>query len=461
MNLLNQISPNSIFKICWISILTGSLSVNSFAESSNGNLKNHDRTNSNSIVIMQDSTESPVEYINTNFENASPLFWEYNPDGSVLIHFLYDHERSSPNRASNHWHFQVQAKSGSDVTLIIQYYDEIWNGRPAQSYSLVKNYYVSQDGVEWSLVPAEIYEKGHKIRIHMNSNSLFVAGMEPYRISDLDKLLKEIQGNPLVEIRPIGKTVEGRQIEIIRIGKPNALFRVFIRARAHPWEAGGNWVVQGLIRSLLNTNNDGVRYLDKYCVYILPMANKDGVARGFTRFNILGKDLNRGQNLPADPNLSPENYALEAWIKEMTAKGMKPNITMDLHNDRNGRLSFGRPDNVSREHYQSNAVIAGLDENSTFKAKNVNTEQYQSNTQRFEALMYKYTWYTWTERKIRKDASNSGNYGVSRYNVDISCTLELNQTWIDGLNKAPFGKDWELLGKQLLDVFYNYFDDKK
>jgi hypothetical protein len=45
-----------------------------------------------------------LEYIDTSFENASPLWYEAAPDGTVLVHLLYDHERSSPNRAAGHFH---------------------------------------------------------------------------------------------------------------------------------------------------------------------------------------------------------------------------------------------------------------------------------------------------------------------------------------------------------------------
>ena len=69
-----------------------------------------------------------------------------------------------------------------------------------------------------------------------------------------------------------------------------------------------------MIRSLLQ--KDATSYLNKYCVYIMPMANKDGVARGRSRFNILGKDLNRNWDQAADSNYAPENYALEpGWRK--------------------------------------------------------------------------------------------------------------------------------------------------
>src|SRR6185437_10873654 len=118
---------------------------------------------------------------------------------------------------------------------------------------------------------------------------------------DLEAWLKSIARHPLVQINPIGRTVGGRQLEIVRVGKPDAPYRVFLRARAHPWEPGGNWVVQGLVGRLLADDGDAARFRERYCAYILPMANKDGVARGRTRFNLRGKDLNRNWDRPADP----------------------------------------------------------------------------------------------------------------------------------------------------------------
>src|SRR5205823_5037387 len=135
-----------------------------------------------------------------------------------------------------------------------------------------------------------------------------------------------------------GKTAEGRDLEMIRVGSPAAPHRVLLRARAHPWESGGNWVVQGLVRRLLRDDDDTRRLLERYCVYIMPMANKDGVARGRTRFNILGMDLNRNCDRPADPTLSPENSALETWVETMIKQGQRPELALDLHNDESGRL---------------------------------------------------------------------------------------------------------------------------
>ena len=177
----------------------------------------------------------------------------------------------------------------------------------------------------------------------MRGPELYVARMEPYRLSDLDRLLESIRSHPLVRITTIGKTAEGRDLEIVRIGNPAAPYRVFVRARAHPWEAGSNWVAEGLIQRLLKDDAEAKRFLRLYSVNVLPMANKDGVARGRTRFNLRGKDLNRNWDKPADPELAPENAALERWLEGEIAAGRRPHLALELHNDGNGRLHVSRP----------------------------------------------------------------------------------------------------------------------
>jgi hypothetical protein len=389
------------------------------------------KLSTSTIYNNQDTIKTKLKYINTSFENASQLDWEVDSEGVVHVSFIYDHERNSPNRAAGHWFFQIQAEAGADLTLILQNFDNIWNGRRAIPVSDTTNCLISEDGIHWTDIPTEFINGDRlKFPVHMKSDKLYLASVEPYRLSDLEKLKTEISKNPLVEINTIGKTVEGRPLEIIRVGNPKAAHRVFIRARAHSWESGGNWVVQGLIRSLLQ--KDGASYLKKYCVYILPMANKDGVAHGRTRFNGLGKDLNRNWDQPADSNYSPENYALERWIKDMIRKGKKPDLAIDLHNDSDGNLQLSRP--------------------------KVNLTKYLENMKRFENLLYKYTWFT--EGPKDADFRNRGSMGeglLERYGID-ALIYEFNYVWIAGLKKQPFGSDWELLGKELRDVFFDYFN---
>src|ERR1051326_4366356 len=226
-----------------------------------------------------------LDHIHTAFENGSPVQWERGLDGRVHIGLLYDYERASSNRAAGHWHFQLQAQAGAELILVLENFNNIWNGREGSPISERTSCFLSSDGRTWTAIPTrKTADNRLEISVRMDCDTLFLARLQPYRLSDLQHLLDEIRSHPLVEIIPIGATVEGRSLEIVRIGRPEAAGRVLLRARAHPWEPGGNWLVQVLIRSLLEEDEINRRSLERYCVYVLPMADKDGVVRGRTRF---------------------------------------------------------------------------------------------------------------------------------------------------------------------------------
>ncbi|MCU0977592.1 MAG: succinylglutamate desuccinylase/aspartoacylase family protein [Pirellulaceae bacterium] len=399
------------------------------------------------ICSLTDSTEAaepppatvaaphPLHYLSTEFENASPLWWEVMPDGSVRIHLVYDHERASPNRANGHWLFRVEAEPGSDLTLVLGPFANIWNGVLSKPIPEATISFVSDDGEHWRAIPAEPAEPNWlRLRVHLQGSSLYVARLEPYRLSDLDKLKAEIGDHPLVEITPIGRTVEQRELEIIRVGKPDAPRRVLLRARAHPWEPGGNWVVEGLIRRLLEGDDDARRYRDRYCVYIMPLANKDGVARGRTRFNLRGMDLNRNWSQPADPALAPENAALENWLDALVAQGKRPDLAIDFHNDAGGRLHVSRPEIEVQE-----------------------LQQYVARMDRLEQLLRAKTWFT--EGSTKSSFRNPGTIGeglLARYGM-VACIHELNANHIAGLDDDPTAENWKKYGRQLADVLCEYF----
>jgi CubicO group peptidase (beta-lactamase class C family) len=375
-----------------------------------------------------------LEFIDTSFENASPLWYETDPEGTVQLYLNYDHERSSPNRAAGHFHFQVCARPGAKLTLEFKNLDNVWNGRKASIASEMKITFVSVDGRAWAAVPTRALP-GNRVLLDlpMPGPKVYVSRVEPYRLSDLDRLLASIRKHPRVAITPIGKTVEGRELEIIRIGNPRAPYRVFLRARAHPWEAGSNWVVQGLIQRLLKDDADAARYLERYCAYILPMANKDGVARGRTRFNLKGMDLNRNWDKPADRELAPENHALELWLETMIGKGERPHLALELHNDGNGQLHLSRPPGINIDGYLSRMIT-------------------------FEKLLRQHTWFT--EGSTRPTFRNIGTLGegwLERYGID-AVVHEFNCQWIAGLKDYPNGRHWETYGEQLARVFYDYLD---
>jgi hypothetical protein len=379
------------------------------------------------------SAAAPVEFIDTSFENASPLWYEFAADGTVLINLLYDHERNSPNRAAGHFHFRIEAPQGRKVTLEFKNLDNVWNRKPGSVAKEIKQVVVSQDGRNWTPVPTESPEPSRvRVTLEMPGSSLFVARAEPYRLSDLQRFLDEIKTNALVKIRTIGKTVQGRDLEIIRVGRGDAPHRVFIRARAHPWEPVGNWVAEGLVRRLIKGDADAEKFLARYSVCIMPMANKDGVARGGTRFNLAGKDLNRNWDVPADPQLAPENVALEHWLEAEIRAGRRPSFAMDLHNDGNGMLHISRPDIPD-------------------------VEKYLARMAQFEQCLRDHTWFTVGSTK--PTFHNPGTLGegwYQRFGVD-AVILEFNCNYIEGIKEPALGRHWVSFGEGLAATFEAYF----
>lgn len=378
-----------------------------------------------------------LEFIDTSFENASPLWYEFTPEGVIVVNLVYDLERSSPNRAAGHFHFMLQGRPGAHLTIEFKNLDNVWNGKPGSVAKELKAVAVSQDGKTWTPMATEsLPENRVQLKVTLPGPRLYVARLEPYRISDLEKMLGAIRPNPLVKIETIGKTVEGLDLEIVRIGDPKAPYRLFVRARAHPWESGGNWVVEGLVGRLLRGDAAAKKFLASYCVWILPMANKDGVARGKTRFNSQGKDLNRDWGKPADPALAPENAALERWLSEMIGAGLKPHLALEMHNDGGGLLHVGRPEGSDAARYLERMAT-------------------------FETLLRKHTWFT--EGSTKPTFTNPGSLGEgwqARFGIDAA-VHELNCNWIAGLKDYPSAKNWKAYGESLADVFYEYFETVK
>ena len=374
----------------------------------------------------------PVEFLFTGFENGSPLNWEFDPDGTVEIHLLYDQERSSPNRAAGHWFFQVRGRSGADVRLMLNNFDNVWNGTKGSPISAKTIGFVSTDAHQWRPIPGKLLDGNRlELKIHLDAPTIWVARLPVYRLSDLEALKSELSKSPQVQITTIGRTVEGRPLEMIRVGRAEAAHRVLLRARAHPWEPGGNWVVEGLLRRLVEDDATARRWLARYCVYVMPMANKDGVARGLTRFNLQGKDLNRQWDKPADPRLAPENDALEQWLAAMRRQRRQPELMLELHNDESGKLHISRP--------------------------NVDLTQYLKRMNLLEELLVQRTWFR--EGSTGANVRNPGTIGeglLERFGVD-ACVLELNANWIAGLNDYPSADHWKQFGQQLGEVFFEYF----
>ena len=403
------------------------------------------------LVAQEAETDPPASafrYIDTSYENASPLYWEQSEDAPNEIHvFLtYDHERDATNRAAGHWRFILEADPDVEISLVLHNFDNIWNGRHGSPVSektvchardiLDSPEADNENDREWRPVETEWDAETETLRIPVTTTTgkLEIVRLPPYTQSDLDRLLTTIEETPDGGFEIIGQTVQGRPLEMIRLGATDAPYSIVIRCRAHPWEPGGNWVVEGLLSRLIEEDDEfAAACRERYAVYVLPIANKDGVAAGWTRFNMRGKDLNRQWDQPADPSLCPENAALEDWLERMIGEGRRPDLFIDFHNDEGGRLHWSHPPEGSSTYLEDMA--------------------------RLEELLRRHTWFR--EGHTAPSFHNPGSIGeglLERYGVP-ALVHELNANDLVGADSPPSIKLWEEYGRGLAQVFYECFED--
>ena len=370
---------------------------------------------------------TPPLYVHTCFENASPLLWEEPEEGLLVFQPLYDHERGSRNRQLTHWHFRLCGTAGQTVRLRVPPSINIYGGRPGDAFKGGVANQMSADGENWTPIVFENKDDGSiETKIEMPADEVTIARVQPYTTRHLDEFVSRIESESAVRIETIGRTVENRPLDMITLSrgttpKPSIL----IRARSHPWEPGGNWFIEGLTMRALSTAS----ILDTIDIHVLPMAAKDGVVHGHTRYNVNGYDLNRGFGPDAtfDEEAVPENFALIRWVEARRDEGALPRFAMDLHNDSWGNLHVGDMESD-----------AG----------------YATRIRRLDALLREGSYYT---EGMTTGAGNATFGGGLRAMFDIDAIVwELNANWLAGANAVPHAGHWRDYGAQAADVLRDF-----
>lgn len=359
-------------------------------------------------------------FVSYFFNNGSPCNWDFDGD-ELTISLLYDHESGSTNKAAGHFHFEVFNPELKAIKLRMKPTINIWNGQKGTPFKENLPSYYSEDGKEWNVFVWDNDGNGDLIT-HLKPMERFrIARLEPYTEANLQTLYAKIKDHPLVDITTIGRSVENRPIEMIHVGTGEK--SILIRARSHPWEPGGNWVIEGLINECLKLNAENPEVLrDILSFDIIPMANKDGVARGMTRFNVMGIDLNRGLSKQPDQLKAPENSALIQWLNKRSIENNLPILAIDFHNDCCGCL------------HMSNSQDA----------------DYVKSMNEFERLLRKHTFFA-TDAVTGSSPDTFGVALLNNYGIHAAI-LELNAKFIKGIDKLPTAELWKEFGADFLKV---------
>ncbi|HEX8669320.1 MAG TPA: M14-type cytosolic carboxypeptidase [Allosphingosinicella sp.] len=185
---------------------------------------------------------------------------------------------------------------------------------------------ISYDREEWVRTDTR-YEGGTlTIPVVPETNSLWVAYFAPYTMERHHDLVASAAADPAVEHRSLGQTLDGQEMDYLRIG--DGPVQVWLYARQHPGESMAEWWMEGALDKLLDEADPVSRVLRQRATFhIVPNMNPDGSKRGHLRTNAVGTNLNREWHDPSAER-SPEVLCVR---NEMDRTGV--DFAMDVHGD--------------------------------------------------------------------------------------------------------------------------------
>lgn len=223
------------------------------------------------------------------------------------------------------FNFRLSGQVGEQYVLNIVNAGESSYPTGWENYQAVASY----DRQHWFRLPTTYKEGKLTIVADLECETIQIAYFAPYSYERHQDLLAAAQEHSLVTLEHLGETLDKRDLTLVKVGDGDMSKRnIWITARQHPGETMAEWLVEGLLQSLLDTDNANSRLLlEKANFYIVPNMNPDGSVRGHLRTNAAGTNLNREWSNPSLEK-SPEVFYV---INKMEETGV--DLFYDVHGD--------------------------------------------------------------------------------------------------------------------------------
>ncbi|WP_144207446.1 M14 family metallopeptidase [Shewanella donghaensis] len=223
------------------------------------------------------------------------------------------------------FNFRMEGEIGQTYTLNIVNAGSASYPKGWEDYQAVASY----DRQHWFRLPT-VYKDGKlSIQVDLDCDAIQIAYFAPYSYERHLDLISSVQLHPSVKLENLGLTLDGRDMSLLTIGDNNPSKKnIWITARQHPGETMAEWLIEGLLNQLLDSDCPTAKLLlDKANFYIVPNMNPDGSVRGHLRTNAAGVNLNR-EWLSPSLEKSPEVFYV---VNKMKETGV--DLFYDVHGD--------------------------------------------------------------------------------------------------------------------------------
>ncbi|NAS99975.1 hypothetical protein CU664_27035 [Pseudomonas syringae pv. actinidifoliorum] len=234
-----------------------------------------------------------------------------------------------PDTQSAHFqwfHFKVDGLSvGQTYGLSLSNASESTFNSAWTGYNAVASY----DHKHWFRVPSDFDGKALNFSLAAEQAQVWFAYFEPYSRERHDGLIEQAQTNAGMQVLATGKSIEGRDIQLLRKGDGSEGKRkIWFIAQQHPGEHMAEWFMEGVIERLQQKDDTVLQQLLASAdLYLVPNMNPDGAFHGHLRTNAAGKDLNRAWQDSTEAQ-SPE---VQFVRQQMEHYGV--DMFLDVHGD--------------------------------------------------------------------------------------------------------------------------------
>ena len=261
---------------------------------------------------------------------------EIDDDAEPLVVSLEPETRDSTRRWF-YWYVDVEARFATDLEFRFPH-DEVVGPRGPAVRSAMPCGRPTADGAweewRWLGADARLDAQGFRYGVEADERVQFALSF-PYQRADFDAFAFGLESDPRVERETLTTTPVGRDVPVLRLGPTDdgrtgePTGHLVFAARHHACESIGSYVLEGVVRGLLE--DEAASVLVTHRVHVYPFGDLDGVERGDPGKHRAPHDHNRDYvDANAIADLEPLYPTTAAVAEDLRSLGIL-DLAVDLH----------------------------------------------------------------------------------------------------------------------------------